>query len=631
LPREPDRLSSTTSTTSATPTEERSAIFGLETEYVVVYLPDDPDDDRRPKFGHIEAVLFEELRRHRKAARSCGIKGGYFLENGGLVHLEVFLRDQDDTPIVEVATPECRSPRDLLVYSRAYDQLLDTVSVNSHAALGRQGYAGRIVFGKNNLDSHGAGYGCHENYLVHVDCTHREKVLFLLSLPPALCCLSPVLLVALVSLTVYCAGALLAKLVPPLRPVSLSILEWIKKRGILENLRATYFLATNVLLVPAVVVYSAVLSRIACRALTTQLTPFLISRQILIGTGHLNFAKGIYEISQRPSMTRTLQTIVIFGRRKTVFDLKHFLYNPLSLFRPTKRLTIAVGDSNLSDVPMLLKIGSTALLIEMIENGESFDDLLVKRPIRALQEVSEGGPWKQVRLRDGTTRSAVELQREYLKRARTYFEGRADGRLRSGEILDLWEEALDAVAERPQQAQHRLDWLAKKSILDQSVRRHTDWKALLAWGRVLDTAGLDAASEAISFGDLVTRTRPWRRRRLRRLAREGEVVKEDFSVHRELYFELRKIDLRFHEISAGEGYQRILEAEGFIERLTSDEEVHRATIEPPHDTRARIRGYYIRLNPDSESMQVNWHEIELATPLRHVALPDPFYHRVPGE
>jgi proteasome accessory factor A len=628
LPREPDRLSSTTSPTS---TGERPRIFGLETEYAVVYLPDDADDESRPAFSDLESVIFGLLLRGRKAALSSGIKGGYFLENGGLVHLEIFLRNQEDTPILEVATPECRSPWDLLLYSRAYDHLLDSVSSNSREALRERGFSGRIAFGKNNLDGHGVGYGCHENYLVHTRCTRGEKTFFLLSLPLVFVCLTPAILILIVALFFFCVASLIAKLIPPLKSVSLWVFERAKERGIVQHLAAIYYFTTNAILFPAVALYSAVISRVAFRKLTTQLTPFLISRQILIGAGSLNFAKGVYEMSQRPRLTRTLQTIIMFGKRKTIFDLKGLLYDPLSLFRPSKRFTITAGDSNLSDIPLLLKVGTTALVIEMIEDGESFVDLLVDHPVATLKEVSEGGPWKQIALRDGTTRSSVELQREYLERAKAYFENRPDGRLRAREILELWERSLDAVAERPQHAQDRLDWLAKKMILDQSIRRHTDWKAFLAWGRVLDAAGLHAASAAVSFDDLLVRTRPWRRWRLRKLARESELILDEFSVHRELYFETRKIDLRFHEIGAGEGYQRILEAEGFIDRLTTDEDVQRAITEPPRDTRARIRGYYIGLSQSSDSIQANWNEIELVSPMRHISLPDPFYHRLPSD
>ncbi len=129
---------------------ERPGIFGIETEYAVLFVPDEPDEGTPPPpFQIIQEVLFECLLQGRKAAPSSGIKGGYFLENGGLVHLEIYLRTQGDTPILEISTPECRSPRDVLTYSRAYDAILEETSRRSSAPLAAAGFAGRLAFGKS--------------------------------------------------------------------------------------------------------------------------------------------------------------------------------------------------------------------------------------------------------------------------------------------------------------------------------------------------------------------------------------------------------------------------------------------------------------------------------------------------
>ena len=137
-------------------TEERPGIFGLETEHAILYVPDEVDEGisqaaSRPPFDLIQRVLFDCLLSGRKAGVSSGIKDGYFLENGGLVHLEIFLRNPSDVPILEVATPECRSPWDLLIYSRAYDEILEETSRRSSALLELQGYRGRIAFDREEL------------------------------------------------------------------------------------------------------------------------------------------------------------------------------------------------------------------------------------------------------------------------------------------------------------------------------------------------------------------------------------------------------------------------------------------------------------------------------------------------
>src|SRR4030095_17271626 len=95
-----------------------------------------------------QMFLFDCLLGGRKAPVSSGLKGGYFLENGGLAHLEIYFRDQSDAPVLEVCTPECRSPHDCLEYSRAFDEILDETSRRTETALLRYGYKGRIAFGK---------------------------------------------------------------------------------------------------------------------------------------------------------------------------------------------------------------------------------------------------------------------------------------------------------------------------------------------------------------------------------------------------------------------------------------------------------------------------------------------------
>ena len=88
---------------------------------------------------------------------------------------------------------------------------------------------------------------------------------------------------------------------------------------------------------------------------------------------------------------------------------------------------------------------------------------------------------------------------------------------------------------------------------------------------------------------------------------------------------------KFHELGGESGYQRVLEEAGIIRRLLDDDGVARALQEPPPDTRACVRGFYINLVTDPTAISANWHEIELKRPLRHIPLPDPFSHRVPTD
>jgi hypothetical protein len=633
--------------------EERRGIVGLETEHVVLYVRDEADfltadgiseaeSGPAPPFDLLQLVLYDCLLSGRKSAVSSGIKGGYFLENGGLVHMEIYLHSQADAPILEVATPECRSPWDLVVHSRGFDEILEETSRRSALALRRHGFKGRIAFGKNNLDTRGVGFGCHENYLVHTKPSRRERIVGAVCLPFLLLCYFPVFLLFMLVLFSAFLWFLITTAAPFLENAITSAIARVRRRApwLIYAGRSIYFAGTTALLYPSIKAYSVLIRLLAFRPYLRDLSSFLMTRQIVTGTGMLNFKSGAYELSQRAGLTKKLGEIVMFGKRKTVFDLKGFLFDrtgffnysaPLGLFQPTKKLSIAVGDSSLSDIPNLLKTGATMLVIEMIEAGESFANLRLAKPVKALKSISLEGPWKALPLRSGGSRTALEIQREYLRRAKAFFAGREPGLLRSGEILRLWEEMLDKLGDRPQELAGDIDWAAKKSILDRAVLPRTNWKVFFAWGRLFTMARLDRAAAAESFHDLMQRLPVIQRFRARRLAAQLLLDPSEYRMQRDLHFQARKIDLRYHELGGGTSYQRALEAEGMIRRITNDESVSRATKTPPQDTRARVRGYYIQLSNRPEMLQVNWNEIEILNPLRHIPTPDPFFHRLPTD
>ena len=422
-------------------TEERPRIYGLETEYLVHFVSTgagsaEEDDAERPPFELVHEVLFELILEARKAARSSGSKPGFFLENGGLVHMEVYLRQQSDTPILEAATPECRSPWDALVYSRAFDHLLVEVSRRSTEAFFERGYDGYVAFGKNNRDHVGVGFGCHENFLVHHRVSPPRRRLFLAMLPLVAVALLP-------AFVVYAALVFLFVIVFLVYQTARWITSWSdrlsagmdrlgdlvvaafrafrSRRRLYQNCLAIGHLVSNALLYPGIWVYTVTLRNVAFQPFFRDLTSFLMTRPIVAGTGGLDFEHGVYALSQRAPFVNSLANIVMFGRGKTVYDLKALLYQPTSLFGYTGKLTVTCGDSTVADASTLLKIGPTALVIAMIEAGETFRDLRLARPLRALHQVSREGPWKLVRLRSGADRPAIDVQREYLSRARIFF------------------------------------------------------------------------------------------------------------------------------------------------------------------------------------------------------------------
>ncbi len=631
--------------------EERPRILGLETEHVVFFVPakDEetflseggvslPEPAETPPFNVLESVLFECLLEGRKAALSSGRKGGFFLENGGLAHLELFQQSQADTPILELATPECRCPADVVAYSRAFDSILEETSRRSRAVFHRLGYQGQLSFGKNNFDSRGVGIGCHENYLTHTRTGPVGRWVLAAASPLIAFCLFPIFLLLLLDALRF----LICWQLPPLSTLAASTMRWLKAHhpGVLGAFRKLGNLFAKAIHYPFLQVYSLLLRFVVLRTHIRELTPFLVTRQVLTGTGRLNFKAGVYELSQRAFMTRRLATIVLFGSHKTIFDLKGILFDRLGLFvlncilglfQSTQRLSITVGDSNLSDLPNLLKLGTTELILEMLEAGETFQDLSFKRPVSALRRISKDGPWKKLPLRSGRNLTALEVQQHCLNRAREFFQDSARGSGRHMKILQLWEESLEKLSDKPQALASDLDWAAKKQLLDRAVLSRTNWKVFFGWGKIFGWAGFEAVSEAKCLEDLLGRLNPIRRWKAHFLVRSASLDPADLPRQRELYFQTRKLELRYHELGSVACYQRALERAGLIRRLTDDQRVEHAVRTPPQDTRARVRGYYIQQSTRPESLHVNWNEIELLGPLRHISTLDPFEHRPPTD
>jgi hypothetical protein len=618
---------------------ERPGIYGSETEYAVLYIPDDPSDRHVPPFETIEPILVQALLSGRKAALSSGLKGGYFLQNGGLIHFEIFLRSQGDTPILEASTPECRSPRDLLAYQRAFDRILVEASTKCREPLLAQGFAGRISFGKNNRDARGIGYGTHENYLVYQKTGLADRLAVTLAAPFVIILLVPSLLLILGILAAVICGSSFALIFPR---QAAAIQDYTRGRfwRVLREVRALYFILMNVFLFLPVLLYSLVLRVAAFRPFREDLPSFLATRQIFTGAGGLDPRTGAFEIAQRPALIGSLAEIVMFGRRKTIFDLKGLLYDPLAVFRPMRKMAIASGDSNLSDFALLLNIGTTALVIEMIEAGVDLSDLRLRRPIRALREVSRGGPWKELMVRGvghpdtPGRRTAIDIQREYLRRAREHFAARPEGRPWRQEVLALWQEVLDDLSEKPASLADRIDWVAKKNILDAAILPG-GWTSFVDWARILLRITPGRLASSRSLEEAIEGLGPLRRlllrREVRKALRNGEIDPGDFIAARDRHLEALKIDLRYHEIGEDPGYGRMLEARGHIRRIATDEEIHRAVREPPPDTRARIRGYYIALAHGPETIRANWNSVELKSMSRLIALPDPFQCKIPSD
>jgi proteasome accessory factor A len=279
-------------------------------------------------------------------------------------------------------------------------------------------------------------------------------------------------------------------------------------------------------------------------SLVRDLTPFFVSRQIFCGAGKLGVEaawedrnRHRYQLTQRADffeaevgLETTLKRPIINTRDEPHADPDRY-----------RRLHVIVGDANLCEVATFLKVGTTALVLKMIED-EYLPDLTLANPVASLHDVSRDLTCRAtVRLADGRTPTAIQLQWEYLERAKKYVE-QEDPSANNEEVVERWEAVLAGLEDDPMQLHRELDWVAKYRVLEGYRERD----------------GLD------------------------------------WTDHK-----LRLVDLQYHDVRRSRGLYHRLAATGKVERLVTDDEIERAVMEPPEDTRAYFRGRCISKYPDA--------------------------------
>jgi Pup amidohydrolase len=275
------------------------------------------------------------------------------------------------------------------------------------------------------------------------------------------------------------------------------------------------------------------------------LTPFFVSRQVVCGAGRVGRgADGRdegFQISQRADffevevgLETTLKRPIINTRDEPHADPDKY-----------RRLHVIIGDANMSEISTYLKLGTTSLVLAMIEDRFLATDLAIESPVAELRAISHDPSLKHlVTLRDGRKMTAVQLQLEYLELARKFSEDKygADVDDITSDVLDRWESVLGRLAEDPFLAARELDWVAKLEILEGYRTRDG-----LAWG----------------------------------------------------HSRLQLVDLQYSDVRLDRGLYNKLAERGRMVRLTSERDVLRAMDEPPEDTRAYFRGRCLRQYPDS--------------------------------
>jgi proteasome accessory factor A len=303
--------------------------------------------------------------------------------------------------------------------------------------------------------------------------------------------------------------------------------------------------------------------------LSDVLIPFLVSRQIICGAGKvLQTPRGaVYCVSQRAdhiwegvSSATTRSRPIINTRDEPHADAERH-----------RRLHVIVGDSNMSEMTTLLKVGSADLVLQMIESGTVMRDLALENPIRAIREISHDMTGRRtVKLANGRELSALQIQSEYLERALDFVDRRGSASPAHKTVLDLWQRTLHAVESGDLSLIDReIDWVIKYRLIERYRAKH----------------GLELSSPRVA-----------------------------------------QLDLAYHDIHRRRGLFYLLQRSGRVERAVSDLEVFEAKSVPPQTTRAKLRGDFVRRAQERRrDFTVDWVHLKLNDQAQRTVLcKDPF-------
>jgi proteasome accessory factor A len=212
------------------------------------------------------------------------------------------------------------------------------------------------------------------------------------------------------------------------------------------------------------------------RYLVKSLVPFLVTRQILCGAGHVAPRQNTrdkswrFHISQRAAFIDQVVSVEATSRRAIINSRDE----PHGDIGNVRRLHLILGDANLSPWSAFLKMGMTALVLRMIEDTSWIEDLTLENPVMALKQISADPECRiPVRLRDGTRVTALEIQQRYCNAAGRYLE-QYGGTAEEGRLLELWRECLtDLEPGSPGSSlRRRLDWSIKLEFIRCQMAQH---------------------------------------------------------------------------------------------------------------------------------------------------------------
>ena len=291
------------------------------------------------------------------------------------------------------------------------------------------------------------------------------------------------------------------------------------------------------------------------------LLSFLATRQIFTGAGRVGQANPLafefdqhradqpvyFQISQRADhIVNDIYQWVQFNR--AIINARD---EPLADYRKYRRLHLLIGDSNMSEYANALKAGTTSLVLDLLEEGIVPKRVGLMDAVQSTREISRDPHYRWlVRLENGQTRTALEIQHSFLALAKHYLAGQDE---ENDWVIREWESVLEGLERNPMSQVGKIDWVAKKWLLQMFMEQ-----------------------EGIGWDD------PW----------------------------LQSLDLEYHNLDPRRGLYFALDQDGRLQHLVSPERTAFCAANPPSNTRAAARGVAVRyLREQSTNYIINWDSI----------------------
>jgi Pup amidohydrolase len=263
------------------------------------------------------------------------------------------------------------------------------------------------------------------------------------------------------------------------------------------------------------------------------LAPFFVTRPIFAGAGKVGAENQTspvdYQISQRADFFECLVDLNTMVKRPIVNSRDE----PHADSGKYRRLHVIVGDANMAEVSTYLKIGTLAIVLDLVEAGVELPQVELEDPVLAIKQVSRDLTMKGgLKLTGGRSTTALEIQRAYLKAAMNFYACHELNQI-TKDVLVRWEDVLDKLERDPRSLAQELDWVAKRHMMESYMER-----------------------KGCGWNDP----------------------------------RVRLMDLQYHDVRPERGLYYTLERSHLIERVVQDVEVARAEFTPPSGTRAYFRG-----------------------------------------